>query len=135
MELNDEFVSLETAKLLKLKGFDIPVHTACHQVFKDKDEVSIWYGDRKENFNDLPEEENNQKVYSCPTQQMAMRWLREKHKIHINVRYLDFLEHGEVWDATVVIMSNFNEQVIENTENTYEQALEFALQYVLKNLI
>jgi hypothetical protein len=66
---------------------------------------------------------------------MAMKWLREKHKIHINVRYLDFLEHGEVWDATVVIMSNFNEQVIENTENTYEQALEFALQYVLKNLI
>lgn len=135
MELNDEFVSLETAKLLKLKGFDVPIHTACHQVFKDKDEVSIWYGDRKENFNDLPEEENSQKFYSCPTQQMAMRWLREKHKIHINVRYLDFLEHGEVWDATVVIMSNFNEQVIENTENTYEQALEFALQYVLKNLI
>lgn len=135
MELNDEFVSLETAKLLKLKGFDIPVHTACHQVFKDKDEASIWYGDRKENFNDLPEEENSQKVYSCPTQQMAMRWLREKHKIHINVRYLDFLEHGEVWDATVVIMSNFNEQVIDNTESTYEQALEFALQYVLKNLI
>lgn len=135
MELNDEFVSLETAKLLKLKGFDVPIHTACHQVFKDKDEVSIWYGDRKENFNDLPEEENSQKFYSCPTQQMAMRWLREKHKIHINVRYLDFLEHGEVWDATVVIMSNFNEQVIENTESTYEQALEFALQYVLKNLI
>jgi len=135
MELNDEFVSLETAKLLKLKGFDVPIYTACHQVFKDKDEVSIWYGDRKENFNDLPEEENSQKFYSCPTQQMAMRWLREKHKIHINVRYLDFLEHGEVWDATVVIMSNFNEQVIENTESTYEQALEFALQYVLKNLI
>ena len=135
MELNDEFVSLETAKLLKLKGFDVPIYTACHQVFKDKDEVSIWYGDRKENFNDLPEEENSQKFYSCPTQQMAMRWLREKHKIHINVRYLDFLEDGEVWDATVVIMSNFNEQVIENTESTYEQALEFALQYVLKNLI
>lgn len=135
MELNDEFVSLETAKLLKLKGFDVPINTACHQVFKDKDEVSIWYGDRKENFNDLPEEENSQKFYSCPTQQMAMRWLREKHKIHINVRYLDFLEHGEVWDATVVIMSTFKEQVIENTESTYEQALEFALQYVLKNLI
>lgn len=135
MELNDEFVSLETAKLLKLNGFDVPVYTACHKVFKDKDEVSIWYGDRKENFNDLPEEENSQKCYSCPTQQMAMRWLREKHKIHINVRYLDFIEHGEVWDATVVLMSNFNEQVIENTESTYEQALEFALQYVLKNLI
>lgn len=52
--ITEDYVSFNTAKLLKEKGFD--------------EECQQYYGDYK---------------YSCPTLQMAMKWLREVHNLFI----------------------------------------------------
>ena len=56
--ITEDYVSFETAKLLKEKGFD--------------EECQEYYGDYE---------------YPCPTLQMAMKWLREVHKTEIRVIY------------------------------------------------
>ena len=81
--VTEDYVSFETAKLLKEKGFN----EECFALY-NPDGMLIQSGIRL----------NNAQVgivkssYSAPTQQMAMRWLREVHNIHINldIHWLDF---------------------------------------------
>ena len=56
--ITEDYVSFETAKLLKEKGFD--------------EECQQYYGDYR---------------YPCPTLQMAMKWLREVHNIAIETEW------------------------------------------------
>ena len=71
---------------------------------------------------------------SClaPTQQIAMRWLREIHKLHITV----FSSSQESWMYRITKQH----QKLEEGEYgedfvTYEEAVEAALKYTLENLI
>ena len=59
--MKDEIITLETAKLAKKKGFNIPVSD-----YINPDSI----------------EEN----YSAPTQSLLQRWLRETHNTHITIR-------------------------------------------------
>jgi hypothetical protein len=76
-----------------------------------------------------------QYAFLCPSLNVALKWLILEHKIYIKADYIDFLEHGEVWAATIIMMKTFEEIKVENTESTREEALEFALEYALTNLI
>lgn len=69
----EDYVSLETAKLLKNKGFNVP----CLYQYTDKG--TVWRCFDPENFNAY------ETCCSCPTLYEAQKWLRRKHNIHIKI--------------------------------------------------
>jgi len=123
MNIQEDYVSFETAKLLKEKGFDEKL-----QHYYDSDGILIWckrgvYFDNKLNA-----------IFIAPTLQMAMKWLREVHNIKVNVFYNNSnyaIEYFETNTQTGVDESVF----IGDGYKSYEEAVEVALKYCLENLI
>lgn len=118
--LLEDYVSFETAKLLKEKGFTANIH-------------GMYDHDGKfceATFTDV------EPYYSCyaPTLQMAMKWLREVHKLHVDVDPSE----GD-WNPTVITLEDWTcaEKFGDNIpiQNTYEEACEAAIKYCLENLI
>ena len=117
-------MSYETAVLLKEKGFDIP----CRQAYFNGSLVDYtMYG-----FCDG-------ELIDCPSQSLALKWLREVHDLHIVVYpwQADNEEKAIHWCCTVYkAFAHLGNDVYTNeTPKSYEQAVEAALDYVLKNLI
>jgi len=87
--ITEDYVSFETAKLLKEKGFDEP----CEAWYAEY--TSVWgvdsSGDRKYiviQFDDKNRFDEDYKFLCyAPTLQMAMRWLRDVHHIVLVVDY------------------------------------------------
>ena len=116
--ITEDYVSFETAKLLKEKGF------GCGDLlyYYDKDGdllFSAWKVDDCKN------------EFDAPTLQMAMKWLREVHNIAIETEW----EH--LWYAYVKPMTSkpSEEDYYQCESPKYEQACEEAVRYCLKNLI
>ena len=127
--ITEEYVSFETAKLLKEKGFD----EFCHAYYEDKDNPNInLHSSKAINW-------NKTEFISKPTQQMAMRWLREVYNICITV-YPD-KEKGyeavlyDIKDNVEIILQSFGIYGIHIFGDSYEQAVEAAIKYCLENLI
>jgi hypothetical protein len=91
--IKEQFVGYKTALLLKEKGFDEEVFMYYH--IHDKNDFSYMDTDEFENYCENDYEQvndeysffnhcSNYRAARC-TQQMAMRWLREKHDIAIVV--------------------------------------------------
>ena len=126
--ITEDYVSFETAKLLKEKGFD--ENTNCQYPVG-----GIYIGEVSE-YNITDRSRNPEKYIPAPTIQMAMKWLREKHNLHIGVlityqyfprKYEVHIMHTEKYEDIVVNPgTNFN---------TYEEACEVAIKYCLENLI
>ena len=121
--IKEDYVSFEIAKLLKEKGFDEAT-------------IGTYYKDGT--FNYLCLNTWNSKFItpiSAPTLQMAMKWLREVHNIHIDT--------CSIWDVTHWIYQVFiitprtahNSYVDKILYTSYEQAIEAAIKYCLENLI
>ena len=125
--ISEDYVSFETAKLLKEKGFDEPC-LMCYTY----DEKLGNYG----HYNSY----KNSEVFSltAPTLQMVMKWLREKHNLVIQIELIDFLEHGEVWLYCITERKTIKQLTGRDedfTEHSYEEACEEAIKYCLENLI
>jgi hypothetical protein len=123
-QITEDFVSFEIAKLLKEKGFDIP----CRQAYFNGSLVDYtMYG-----FCDG-------ELLDCPSQSLALKWLREVHDLHIVVYpwQADNEEKAIHWCCTVYkSFAHLGNDVYTNeTPKSYEEAVEAALNYVLKNLI
>ena len=120
--ITEDYVSFETAKLLKERGFDCE----CHRYFwiaKDGNAILDYsYSEMDSNADML--------YYSAPTLQMAMKWLREVHKIFIRV----IQSHIEYCACEIYygIVNYYN--FIESFAS-YEEACEAAIKYCLENLI
>lgn len=71
--MTEELVTLETAKLLKEKGFN----EYCKYVISDK---GLMMETIFRTSKDLPKS-----FYSCPMQSIAQKWLRETKKLHITI--------------------------------------------------
>ena len=135
--ITEDYVSFETAKLLKEKGFDwleSPFYSD-----QDRDE---W---RQNNSYTVPNEEYNHELpFDSETLtmvaphvsiQMAMKWLREVKHIPIEILWhYDVDSDVEEWyfihHAELRILPND----IEYYE-TYEKACEAGIKYCLENLI
>lgn len=118
--ITEDYVSFEIAKLLKEKGFD----EATRCCYSNKG--TRW-------LNDFLVQHNSQGGITCPTLQMAMKWLREVHKIHVVV-----YPYGEYFcDNYQFDVYKNNEFIVSKDDGyvTYEQACEAALKYSLENLI
>lgn len=122
--IQEEFVTLETAELLKEKGFD----EYCKDIIKE-DDNRIMQSVFRTNRN-LPKS-----CHSRPTQSVAQKWLRETKNIHICV-YNCACGYGyeiSKADNGTHIASSVYEGPDDGGEwDVYEDALEAGLQEALK---
>lgn len=115
--ITEDYVSFETAKLLKEKEFDA--------------DIDLWYNSDGEIFH-LYHYDYKYKAtkyfdcVQCPTLQMAMKWLREKN-IFIDIFHYNFRNASFVWHIFA-----YN-KLTPRAEQTYEQAAESAIKYILEN--
>lgn len=126
--VRESYCSFEVAKLLKEKGFI----ESCYG----------RYSIRSKEFHfDCTKVYNNGSnfMYSAPTHQMAMAWLREVYNICITI-YPD-KENGyeavlyNIKDDVEIILQSFGIYGYHIFEDSYEEAVEAALSYCLTNLI
>lgn len=128
--ITEDFVSFETAKLLKEKGFDGEC-IAYYSIYKDNNASLHRWRNRQTYVN-----VKNDGYTIVPTLQMAMKWLRKMHNLHIDApityqylprKYEAHIMHTEKHEDIVVNPgTNFN---------TNEEACEAAIKYCLENLI
>lgn len=124
--ITEDYVSFETAKLLKEKGFD----GECRDYYRDN---NFYSEDFKSNWNCT---KVTPILYSAPTLQMTMRWLREVHNLHIWVDYSSF-----DFNDKLPYLWNIRQTKIEGDywggtyHKSYEEAAEDAINYCLKYLI
>lgn len=123
--ITEDYVSFETAKLLKEKGF--------YQDFYNSF-IPVWHYNGNNKVLSFTEDDSypseTQEWYSAPTLQMAMKWLREVHNLALNVCYLLGMWSYSVYRIDVN-SSGFNSEDFD----TYEEACEAGIRYCLENLI
>lgn len=135
--ITEDYCSFETAVLLKEKGFDIP----CGKHYYQYGEISP-YTDNVVNWN-IPEDD----YYSCPSQSLALKWLREIHHVEILITYgFPFINGKQLykyfWCPVKVTdtgleypMDGPSVEFTEEMSDTYEEACENGIKWVLENLI
>ena len=127
--ITEDYVSFETAKLLKEKEFD----WNCITYYVDYEPNDVKYSMLFENNTTWEE-----RCYSAPTLQMVMAWLREVHNIFIVIEpytynYVD--EKISSYVASLWQDDNCCENITSKNYPTYEETVEAAVKYVLENLI
>ena len=115
--ITEDYVSFETAKLLKEKGFNEP----CVYVYRHDGSEDIWDIDKED--------------IACqkPTLQMAMKWLREVHNIDIFPWKI-----GKGIYSCAIFNSNTGQDLSSDKDfpsEKYEETAEAAVKYWLENLI
>ena len=128
--ITEDYVSFEIAKLLKEKGFDEP----CHALYHDGEDKIFFGLDVDSYYNSIL----NVDCYTCPTLQMAMKWLREVHNLFIEIMVGD--DDGKIWydfDVINIGKKDIPTVPIDNIVEleTYEEASETAIKYCLEVLI
>ena len=120
--ITENYVSFETAKLLKEKGFEGKMHT-----FYTEEGTEI------ESSYVVPS--NFFPIYR-PTLQMAMKWLRKVHEIFIRPN-INFLYPIRYYCEIFCYGDNLKTQQDVTTENfeSPEEACKEAIRYCLENLI
>lgn len=121
--MTEELVTLETAKMLKEKGFNEPCMIAMNI------EDGRQYGTNRTN-SELPI-----KVCSHPTQSIAQKWLRETKNIHICVYNCACgygYEISKADNGTHMASSVYKGPNDGDKWDTYEETLEAGLQEALK---
>lgn len=131
-QITEDYVSFEVAVLLKEKGFD---------------EITQGYINTDQEVYMCPFQQGvyelGKKQYPYPTHQMALKWLREVHNIHISFNVGCDVDNKNYIFYTPTIVK-FNNESIEYIEpfgeeddefDSNEQAVEAALKYTLENLI
>ena len=119
--VTEDYVSFETAKLLKEKGFDEP----CVYVYRHDGSEDIWNADKED--------------IACqkPTLQRAMKWLRNTFHLEI-YPFHDAVQENNDWWYRIERHSkgcSLTEHESDVIYKTYEQACEAAIKYCLENLI
>ena len=117
--ITEDYVSFETAKLLKEKGFDEP----CFRYAESKRiyESGAWMVANVTGG-----------AVGIPTLQMAMKWLREVHKIDITV---DPHDVGINWIYQFHLCQNKDYLFSRDVDTSYENCAEAAIKYCLENLV
>lgn len=157
--IEEDYVSFEIARLLKEKGFN----EACNRVYEGPNlkyttlpisplmslgELGGFH--QKQLY--VTNNELGDIVYTAPTQQMAMRWLRKVHNLIISVE-LDDVEYvniatGKTTDCDMIheyysyciktyeVSCDPKVQILrQGNSKAYEEACEVAIKYCLENLI
>jgi len=152
--ITEDYVSFETAKLLKEKGFK---HW-CYKSYGD----AVYYKGVSISFDeecDLKSEgleneieyveggylydfgcdnrKKDAKVWAAPTLWVAMKWLREVHSLYLDI-VTSFSQDGICYTfscSNVMDLIQGTKGTSYNEYQTYEEAAEAAIKYCLENLI
>jgi len=134
--VTEDYVSFETAKLLKEKGFDEPCECFYDTENNDPSIVNGWMV-----ISNSELEKREFVCYSAPTLQKAMKWLREVHNLHISIEMGFDVDNRQYFFfvPSVCKFSNktgeYQTPFGEKEFDTYEEATEAAIKYCLENLI
>lgn len=139
--ITEDYVSFDTAKLLKEKGFNESVgfiYSENGELLKLSD-----FGVRYLSNSECDDYSHWQfpiesvvSIISAPTIQMAMKWLREVYNKSIEIRSQGLKATGIGWIVEIYNLINQDEEFHHPyTFLTYEEAAEAAIKYCLKNLI
>lgn len=129
----EDYCSYELSKKLKEAGFDLDTHRY-YGTAGAKDGLA-WceYSRVAMNYN-----MGRDDIYSAPTLYQAQKWLREVHRVHVQVWWNDM--HGCYFADVIHLETNYISNVRHEKGNsfyTYEAALEAginaALDFVIKN--
>lgn len=136
--ITEDYVSFETAKLLKEKGFDC----AC----------KVWYSEYTSQFggekytsiefdNHNRFEENYKFICYAPTLQMAMKWLDEVHNIKVQLAFHP-VKSDYGWYACLLQIQpkedgdySVKSHILPKTDLSYKRTCETAIKYCLENWI
>lgn len=152
--MQEELITFETAKSAKEKGFDIKCVNYFFEDGESKEneltgtngyygeEYCLSIGEFQENWNDkFLTKKNGDRCFGCskkdgyletfsrPTQALLQRWLREVHKIDIEISV--HLRGGDRLYRADIYIEAFHEKELKE-EETHEQALEAGLLEALK---
>jgi hypothetical protein len=114
------YISIETAKLAKKKGFNEKTHYGWSNRYflLSVEDVYNWNDDKSN--------------YSVPSQANLARWLREKHKLSVEA----FYSYGGLFSLCISNM-RYDDARMDKWEDmgsyhTYEEAMEAGLQKALE---
>lgn len=144
--MKEDYCSYELSKLLKEKGFDeltnlvwyqhLPTSLDCRNLVNKKARDYFYHNETTEHNSSYKNSRHKPEyihgdIFSCPTHQMAMKWLREVHNIHIAV------DRGmEHYFAVLTKLKPYQDLTMKNDIfDTYEEAVEAALRYCLTKII
>ena len=143
--ITEDYVSFETAKLLKEKGFD----EMCQKVYMNNGQL-LWaqifiegesFVDNKyievvANYNDWITYTQGEYAYLCPTLQMAMKWLRKEKGIAVVPILSSVLDNEKfLWDVEIIVAKT-NETYHQGwIYESQGQACETGIKYCLEHLI
>ena len=127
--ITEDYVSFETAKLLKELGFDSrECLNSPYYAYNGEGEFSGPAWDTE---------------YVAPTLQMARKWLREKHNTHIEIRItnhsmgkmVNVIKYYWVMASTETARWCDESTLHTKTFDTPEEAEENAIRHALENLV
>lgn len=150
--ITEDYVSFETAKLLKEKGFDEPVRMYFNKynypsdnaiqnikkiTGKDMEQIevhSLFNAEDEPFFNSLQGKDEN--LFAFPTLQMAMKWLRIEKGIAVIPIISSILDNEKfLWDIEIVVAKTNDTYSQGWIYENQESACEAAIKYCLENLI
>lgn len=131
---HEYFVSLEVAKLLKDAGFDWEVN---HYYFTQNGETELKYNFKHpaQNYNESMATMDSMsfefEVCSCPTLEVAQRWLREVKGYSIYPTRGGY----KIYVLDINDASGFSRTYELNSNLTYEESQESGIKKVLKLIL
>lgn len=130
--VTEDYVSYEAAKLLKEKGFPINEHLFMYvnkdgKLITDHQACLTMTNEEYRTFFD--------NYIPTITQSLAMKWLREEYDLHI-IAYPYNVNGKKKWCCQVYKAFNLlgNEKYVNETLDSYEEAVEAALKYCLTTI-
>lgn len=129
--ITEQYVTFETARLLKEAGFNCRVkrYFRMPDFSSEPKEMSLL---NAMNINMEP------MSYSCPTQALAARWLREIHNLHVKCHHIHEVDK---WYYDVTLISHDHKtwntcmEVSGVDFSQYEECFEKGLQDALRLII
>ena len=128
--IEEQFVSFDTAKLLKEAGFDVPIYKHYTKT------GAIWTSAMPEKCND----KMDYMCFPCPTQALVARWLREVHNLHVyaiqtNLPLTEPQTDEWEWGYLITKINDPNGgSIFDMNFTSYEKALEAGLQEAIKQI-
>ena len=124
--VQETYVSYEVAKSLREKGFN----EMCPMYYNHKKQLVNLYD--SDVYVPLHNSKAKKGIYSAPTHQMVMKWLREEHEIIIIILHGIDSPMDNGW---VCAIQNNGKNNFLDTVCSYEAAVEKGIEYSLKNII
>ena len=134
----EDYVSFEVAKLLKEKGFDSEGVSEVGGYYVDYYHTEERIGIATESM--MLNKTLEDWEYLRPTIQMAIKWLREKHSIFIDImsRFSMNADKDVCFSYSCKKLTETYKSCYEYKDGewlSYEEAAEAAIKYCLENLI